>query len=194
MRRWIALLGVVVLAGCTTAAQRQEAADKFYMAQKDFASAQKPVFEMEGDGVNTIELKGVKSLRVYGGSGNAQAFQAAPAPRSDMAEVRGMVSDILPYAIGAKAINGVMEVSKSIERAGTAGYPYARGSSVTTTTTTDSGHNVSTDSGHNAVGANSGSNSGNSGKLSGGNLNDATSTPTVVNQPAPVVVQPATVP
>lgn len=42
-------------------------------------------------------------------------------------------------------------------------------------------------------GANSGANSGNSGRLAGTTMMDATSTPTVVYQPAPVVVQPVIV-
>jgi hypothetical protein len=49
-------------------------------------------------------------------------------------------------------------------------------------------------SGSYTIGANSGQNSGNSGRLAGGAITDNTSTPTVVTQPAPIVVtQPAPV-
>jgi PBP1b-binding outer membrane lipoprotein LpoB len=44
-----------------------------------------------------------------------------------------------------------------------------------------------------SIGANSGSNSGNSGRLAGGAITDNTATPTVVNQPTPVVVRPEVV-
>lgn len=40
------------------------------------------------------------------------------------------------------------------------------------------------------IGANSGANSGNSGRIAGTTMTDNTSTPTVVTQPSPVVVQP----
>lgn len=48
-------------------------------------------------------------------------------------------------------------------------------------------------SGSYTIGANSGSNSGNSGRLAGTSITDNTSTPTVVPQPAPVVVRPEVV-
>jgi hypothetical protein len=44
-----------------------------------------------------------------------------------------------------------------------------------------------------SIGANSGSNSGNSGRLAGGDITDNTSVPTVVTQPAPVIVRPEVV-
>jgi len=48
-------------------------------------------------------------------------------------------------------------------------------------------------SGSYSIGPNSGSNSGNSGRLAGGAITDNTSTPTVVQQPAPTVVRPEVV-
>lgn len=62
----------------------------------------------------------------------------------------------------------------------------------TTTTTTLSGTGV-IGSGSYSIGPNSGSNSGNSGRLAGGAITDNTSTPTVVQPPAPVVVRPEVV-
>lgn len=48
-------------------------------------------------------------------------------------------------------------------------------------------------SGSYTIGANSGSNSGNSGRLAGTAITDSTATPTVVTQPAPVIVRPEVV-
>lgn len=48
-------------------------------------------------------------------------------------------------------------------------------------------------SGSYAIGANSGSNSGNSGRLAGTAITDSTATPTVITQPAPLIVRPETV-
>jgi hypothetical protein len=48
-------------------------------------------------------------------------------------------------------------------------------------------------SGSYTIGANSGTNSGNSGRLAGTSITDNTSTPTVVTQPAALVVRPEVV-
>lgn len=58
---------------------------------------------------------------------------------------------------------------------------------------TNSGNTTPTTTTTTTIGANSGTNSGNSGKLSGTTLTDQTSTPTVVTQPAPVIVTPTVV-
>jgi hypothetical protein len=68
-------------------------------------------------------------------------------------------------------------VSTNAAFVGLAGKIQAPAANVTTTST---------------IGANSGANSGNSGRLAGTSITDNTSTPTVVTQPAPLVVtQPA---
>lgn len=74
-------------------------------------------------------------------------------------------------------------------------------STTNTSTTTQTDTSTSTlagagviGSGAYTVGANSGAGSGNSGRLAGAGITDATATPTVVNQPAPVIVRPEVVP
>lgn len=76
------------------------------------------------------------------------------------------VTSVVPVlAVGAVAVHGF----KALQNSG----------GVTTTTST-------------SVGANSGANSGNSGRVSGTTMTEAVSTPTVVTQPAPLIVtQPA---
>ena len=71
-------------------------------------------------------------------------------------------------------------VSTNAAFVGLAGKIQAPAASVTTTTST-------------TIGANSGANSGNSGRLAGTSITDNTSTPTVVTQPAPVIVRPEVV-
>jgi hypothetical protein len=71
-------------------------------------------------------------------------------------------------------------VSTNAAFVGLAGKIQAPAANVTTTTST-------------SIGANSGANSGNSGRLAGTSITDNTSTPTVVTQPAPVIVRPEVV-
>lgn len=59
----------------------------------------------------------------------------------------------------------------------------------TTTPTTNTTTTNTTRTSSSTVGDNSGSNSGNSGRIAGSSMTDATSTPTVVTQPEPVVVR-----
>lgn len=92
-----------------------------------------------------------------------------------------------------------------------AGFDALKGSGAVNTTTTNATSSVSTPTSttntsnanvFNAntttntatVGANSGANSGNTGKLSGTTLADATSTPTVVTQPTPIIISIPTTP
>lgn len=174
----------LLLAGCTTQAERQAAANGHYSAQTKFVAAtveaNQPLFELEAKDGEEIRMGGVKRLVVRANQ-PAPTFQAAPVQRSDAVEVLtlglGVIertfTGVAPYAAG-------VEVLRALAGKG-------NDNSVHTTTTSS----TSTSS---TVGNNSGTNSGNSGtlKTAVGNLNDATSTPTVVTQPAPLVLtQPA---
>lgn len=139
MKIIIAISILLLTAGCATQADRQALAEMHYKAQDDFvktASAlRKPIFEMRGKEGETIELKGVQSLTVWGGENSAQAtFQAAPVQKSEVVEALGVVKDtalgLAPYALGVSAIRGFESMGGSIERAGISGH-----GAVTTTTT-----------------------------------------------------------
>ena len=134
MNKFLIFLSLVfILTGCATTAEKQKTANDYYTAQKDFAASQaagkKPIFEMKGIEGQSIELKGVQSLTVWGGGEGQQAtLQAAPVQRSEFVEGLGMVKDtilgIMPYALGAKVITGIAKISAD-----------GRGATTTTTTT-----------------------------------------------------------
>jgi hypothetical protein len=118
-----------------------------------------------------------------------QASQIA-APKSAAEHLIQWTSILLPsltniYGINKQAQVGIAQsnnattlgVSTNAAFVGLAGKIQAPASNITTTTTS-------------TVGANSGANSGNSGRLAGTSITDNTSTPTVVVQPAPVIVRP----
>lgn len=189
MKKLLLILTILTLAGCSTAAEKQSATTAFYAAQSAHETAQavavKPVFEMKGIAGQSIELKGVQSLTVWGGNNASQqaAFQAAPVQQSEFSaglrEVRETVLGVMPYALGAAAIRGVSSLGDNIQRGSTAGYPYVQAPLAPQA--------------NYSYGANSGVNSGNSGNIAAGTSSTvtapiATATPTVVNQPAPVVV------
>lgn len=109
------------------------------------------------------------------------------------ATVRHQASMSRDVAVSSNA--AFSSLGGQIGAAGVAGYPYVRSSMVTTnnstsnaatTTSSTNAVNTSTVSSMNSVGDYSGAQSGISGQI--GNRSDSTHTPTVVVQPAPVVV------
>ena len=115
----VALVALLVSA-CATQAEKNAAADTYYKAQQSFvatqATAKKPIFELRGVEGQTIELKGVQSLVVWGGGGEQQAkLEPAPVQRSEAVEGLSLIKETVlglgPYWLGAKVINGITKIS-----------------------------------------------------------------------------------
>jgi hypothetical protein len=180
------ILTALALTGCATA-EYQAYAD----AHKSQAAAQtaryQALAEIAKQGDTTAKVAAVMSLQM--GGQQQQASQIA-APKSWADHALQWTGLLLPtigqvYSINKQTQVGIAQsnnattlgVSTNAAFVGLAGKIQAPAANVTTTTTT-------------TIGANSGANSGNSGRLAGTSITDNTSTPTVVTQPAPVIVRP----
>jgi hypothetical protein len=183
------ILTALALTGCATA-EYQAYAD----AHKSQAAAQtaryQALAEIAKQGDTTAKVAAVMSLQM--GGQQQQASQIA-APKSWADYALQWTGLLLPtigqvYSINKQTSLGIAQsnnattlgVSTNAAFVGLAGKIQAPAANVTTTTTT-------------TIGANSGANSGNSGRLAGTSITDNTSTPTVVVQPAPVIVRPEVV-
>jgi hypothetical protein len=180
------ILTALALTGCATGQQYQAYAD----AHKAQAAAQTARYQALADiakqGDTTAKVAAVMSLQM---GGQQQQSQIA-APKTVGDHLIQWTSILLPsltniYGINKQASVGIAQsnnatalgISTNAAFVGLAGKIQAPAANVTTTST---------------IGANSGANSGNSGRLAGTSITDNTSTPTVVTQPAPLVVtQPA---
>jgi hypothetical protein len=186
MKTIITILCALSLTGCATA-EYQAYAD-IHKAQAAAQSARyQALADIAKQGDTTAKVAAVMSLQLQGG---AQGQSNVAAPKSFGDQVLQWTAVLLPtatqiYSVGKQAQVGIaqsnnardMAVSTNNAFVGMASKIQAPAANVATTTT---------------VGANSGSNSGNSGRLAGTSITDNTSTPTVVTQPEPVVVtQPA---
>ena len=141
-------------------------------------------------------ITGLASLEVYAPTAAPVIQQSRP---NEWAGVLGHGIGVAGSVLGIKyAGEAATSLADSVGRSSNAGYQYiqapAANVSTVTTTTDSSNRAVTTDSSNHAVttsttvGDNSGSNSGNSGRIAGADLSDSTSVPTVVTQPEPVVV------
>lgn len=194
-------LATLALGGCATGQYEAYAAAQTATAQARHqaeAERYKALAAIAMSGSDTARVAAVMSLSGLGGLGGGGA-QAAPgpaiaAPRSPGDTALQWASVLLPsvtqlYSIGQQVKLGIHQsdnstalgVSTNNAFVGLAGKIQAPAANVTTTT------NTTTTS---TIGANSGANSGNSGRLAGTSITDNTSTPTVVTQPAPVIVRP----
>jgi hypothetical protein len=190
----LAALAILVLSGCATGQYEAYAAAQTATAQARHqaeAERYKALAAIAMSGSDTARVAAVMSLSGLGGGG-AQAAQPGPAitaPRSPGDTALQWASILLPsvtqlYSIGQQVKLGTRQsdnattlgVSTNAAFVGLAGKIQAPAANVTTT-----------------IGANSGANSGNSGRLAGTSITDNTSTPTVVVQPAPVIVRPEVV-
>jgi hypothetical protein len=187
------ILTALALTGCATA-EYQAYAD----AHKAQAAAQTARYQALADiakqGDTTAKVAAVMSLQM----GSPQQNTQINAPRNWADYALQWTGLLLPTigqiytinkqtSLGARQSDNSTAVAVSTNNAfvGIASKIQAPAANVATTTSTN---NTST------IGANSGANSGNSGRLAGTSITDNTSTPTVVTQPAPVVVnQPAPV-
>jgi hypothetical protein len=179
------ILTALALTGCATA-EYAAYAD----AHKAQAAAQTARYQALADiakqGDTTAKVAAVMSLQMGSPQQNTQI--AAPKSWADYAlQWTGLLLPTIGqvYSINKQTSLGIAQsnnattlgVSTNAAFVGLAGKIQAPAANVTTTST---------------IGANSGANSGNSGRLAGTSITDNTSTPTVVTQPAPVIVtQPA---
>jgi hypothetical protein len=182
------LIASLALTGCATAEYQAYAE-----AHKSQAAAQTARYQALADiakqGDTTAIVAAVMSLQMGGQQQQSQI--AAPKSWADYAlQWTGLLLPTIGqvYSINKQTQVGIVQsnnattlgVSTNAAFVGLAGKIQAPAANVTTTTST-------------TVGANSGANSGNSGRLAGTSITDNTSTPTVVTQPAPVIVRPEVV-
>ncbi len=138
------LIATLLLSGCATQAEKQAAADHHYEAQKEFvtasAAAQRPIFELEGVDGQTINLSGVRALRVFGPNNQQAQFQAAPVEPSPWIEslkiAKELTLGIAPIYLGGKVLGTMNKMSDNI----------ASGRGPVTTTTATTTTNTSTTS------------------------------------------------
>lgn len=183
-----------ILGGCAATGEYQAYAD----AHKAHAAAQTARYQALAKiaemGDTTAKVAAVISLQSGGQA--AQPQVAAPVSRGQTA--LQWASILVPGVTQAWGISqstrlGIRQsdnatalgISTNSAFVGMAGQIQAPAANVTTI-----GGNGVIGSGSYSIGANSGSNSGNSGRLAGGGITDNTATPTVVTQPAPLIVRP----
>jgi PBP1b-binding outer membrane lipoprotein LpoB len=189
------ILAALALTGCATGQQYQAYAE----AHKAQAAAQSARYQALADiakqGDTTAKVAAVMSLQM---GGQQQQSQIA-APKTAGDHLIQWTSILLPsltniYGINKQASVGIAQsnnatslgISTNAAFVGMASKIQAPAPNMTLSGTGVLG------SGSYTIGANSGANSGNSGRLAGQGIIDNTSTPTVVNQPEPLVItQPA---
>ena len=212
MKTLLAIIIALALTGCASPdyAQYAKAQEAIATAKGQADAARyKAMADIAASGDSAAKVAAVMALALgQGGAGPAQQI-AAPAPNAALQWASILVPSITQmYGIRANADVAMRssDNAASTSIATTAGFVGLAGQiqapNVSTVTTTNNDRNDSTvgavsnvgavTSTTSTVGANSGANSGNSGRLAGGYITDATSTPTVVTAPDPVIVtQPA---
>lgn len=173
--RYLLMMLALVLAGCSTTGEYRDYLTATHEGHKLALQNQKPLVEIEAAEGQVIT--GLKAVRVYTPVSAPVVQQARPNEWAGVANnALGVIGSLGGVYLGGKAAEGL---ATAVGSAATAGYGYIQAPGAVTTTT---------------IGANSGANSGNSGRLAGGDVTDSTHAPTVVEQPAPVIVtQPAPV-
>ena len=216
----LALVGLAVislaLSGCATDDYQHYAQAQMAMAQAKSTADQARYTALQSlaqSGDSVARVAAVMALAGLG-DGARQAPASVAAPVSPGSTALQWASILVPgatqvYAMGQQVKLGMRQsdnqtalgLGQSRDQAATsaatmgaitliAGHIQAPAANVTTnTTTTLSGTGV-LGSGSYSIGPNSGTGSGNSGRIAGESIYDSTATPTVVVQPAPVVVRP----
>lgn len=212
MRHLLKLCGVLavlgVMTGCSTTGDYKAYLQAQAEANRQAAEGQKPLVELTAQPGQAIT--GLASLKVYTPTAAPVIQQSRP---NEWAGVVGQGLAITGTVLGIQAAGkAAIGLADSVGKAGTAGYQFIQAPQANQTisgagvigagtySTTSSSQTLSgtgalggnytptTTSTTSTVGDNSGSNSGNSGRLAGGDVIDNTATPTVVTQPAPVIV------
>lgn len=181
MKITLAIAAAVLLSACASGGDYKAYLAAHSEAQRLTAETQKPLVELTAHTGQPIT--GLAGLRVYMPTQAPVVQQARP---NEWAAVVGQGLSIVGTVGGIVAAGrAASSLADSVGNAATAGYGYIQAPAANVTTTTTSTH---------SVGAYSGENSGNSGRIAGSSMSDSTSSPTVVTQPPPVVVtQPAPV-
>lgn len=196
MKSVIVVLCSLAITGCAT--KEYQAYVDAHKAQSESQTARyRALAEIAAQGDTTAKVAAVMSLQMGGGQQSLQI--AAPKTWVDYAlQWTGLLLPTLGqvYTVNKQTTLGMRQsdnatalgISTNSAFVGIAGKIQAPAANVTTI-----GGNGVIGSGTYAIGANSGTNSGNSGRLAGGSITDNTSTPTVVTQPTPLVVKPEVV-
>lgn len=196
---WVMGLAAAVLAGCAATGDYYAAVRDSNAAQVQIAQARATAEAARFRALSDLAAGGDSAGRVaaamalaLGGERGSQVQAVAPAPmQSEALQWAGVLAPAMTNlglgVVNAATVRHQATMSRDVAvssnaafsslggqigAAGVAGYPYMKGNSTVTTT--------------NSVGDYSGSQSGNSGQI--GDRADSTHAPTVVTQPAPVVV------
>ena len=175
MKTILIALIILALSGCASQDYAQYVAAQSE-ANRIHVDTQKPLVRITAQ--PGMAITGLAGLEVYMPGAAPVIQQSRPSEWAGVVgQALGVVGAVGGIYAGGKAAEGLLNsASKFIQ-------PSANVSTVSNTTGP-----VTTST----VGANSGANSGNSGRLAGTTMTDATSAPTVVTQPDPVIVtQPA---
>jgi hypothetical protein len=198
------ILAALALTGCATGqyeAYTQATTAQALATANAQAERYKALASLANSGSDVAKVAAVMALAGHNTGSTPQATPIA-APRSAGDTALQWASIIVPtlgqaYAIGQNVKLGMRQsdnsaalgMSTNSAFVGMAGQIQAPAANVTTTL---SGTGV-LGSGSYSIGPNSGTNSGNSGRLAGSSITDNTHTPAIVTQPAPVVVRPEVV-
>ncbi|MCK0507902.1 hypothetical protein [Aromatoleum anaerobium] len=167
MRYIMMMLAALLLAGCSTSGEYRDYLTAQHEANK-LAANQPPLFRLTAQDGQAIT--GLKSVEVFMPQAPAQIQQARPN------EWAGVLNNAISTAGGVGQViatgRAAVGIADSVGKAATLGYSHIQAPGAVTT-----------------IGDNSGANSGNSGRIAGGDQIDSTSAPTVVLQPEPVVVE-----
>jgi hypothetical protein len=192
-----AAMAGMALTGCATGQQYTAFAE----AHRAQAAAQTARYQALADiakmGDTTAKVAAVMSLQ-QGSGGQSQAQIAAPVSTAERA--LQWTATLLPtlghfYTINKQTSLGIAQSNNAAALGMSTNRAFvdiAGKIQAPTPNMTLSGTGV-LGSGSYTIGANSGANSGNSGRLAGTSITDNTATPTVVTQPAPIIVRPEVV-
>lgn len=169
MKTLIAIICAAALTGCASQDYTRYVAAQSE-ANRLHVETQKPLVRITAQ--PGMSITGLAGLEVYMPGAAPVIQQSRPSEWAGVtSQALGVVGAVGGIYAGGKAAEGLLNsASKFIQ-------PNANVSTVTHTTGP-----ITT------IGANSGENSGNSGRLAGTTMSDSTSAPTVVTQPAPVIV------
>ena len=180
MKTLISLACVVSLVGCASTQEYSQYVAAQQEANRLHVDTQKPLVRITAQ--PGMSVTGLSGLEVWMPGTAPVIQQARPNEWAGVVgQAIGVVGTIGGVYVGGKAAASLLDSAAKFVQ------PNANVSTVTTTNTTGAVSNVGAVT-TSTVGDNSGSNSGNAGRIAGTTMSDSTSTPTVVTQPAPVIV------
>jgi len=172
----IAAILAITLTGCSTTGDYSTYVAAQAEANRQAFAEQKPLVRLTAQPGQAIT--GLAGLEVYMPGTAPTIQQARP---NEWAGVVGQGLSVVGAVLGIKyAGEAAIGLANSVGNAGTAGYAHVQAPAANVTTTTTTTNTATTT---NTVGDNSGANSGNAGRLAGGNLSDTTTTTTTTLPP-----------